>query len=268
MSQGSIVSARRLLLPLTLSAMAAFCVQAAAQGAFPAPLPNQSQSSGGGSQFPPVNQSASTAVAPAASSQFPSPTGGPAQRVAPVSQFPSPASAPAPQGVFSPQAAPAMGGGFGGGMGGPPPGGGGGGTAEQQECMEKFVPLRQDAEKRAQAIKAASERKADAKEACGLIRTYVAAEARLVNYVTTKQTACGIPAEIPKQLKANQANSQKMMKAVCQAAAGGGPGGGGGPPPAPSLSEALGSSSAGPDIRSVRGGGSTFDTINGNVLTR
>ncbi len=80
----------------------------------------------------------------------------------------------------------------------------------------------------------------------------------------TKQTACGIPAEIPKQLKANQSRSQQMMKVVCQAAA---QPQGGGPAAAPSLSEALGSTGA-PEIRTVRGGGSTFDTINGNVLSR
>jgi len=133
--------------------------------------------------------------------------------------------------------------------------------------MEKFAPLRADAEKRAQIVKAASERKASAQEACGLIKGYVAAEAKLVNYVTTKQTACGIPAEVPKQLKANHARSQQMMKGVCQAAAN--PGGGAGPAAAPSLSEAIGGSGAAPEIRSARSGrGSTFDTINGNVLAR
>jgi len=130
--------------------------------------------------------------------------------------------------------------------------------------MEKFAPLRQEAEKRAALIKAASERKAPPQEACGLIKAYVAAESKVVNYVTTKQTACQIPAEIPKQLKASQANSQKMMKVVCQAAA---QPQGGGQAAAPSLSEALGSSAA-PEVRSVRSGGSTFDTLNGNVLAR
>jgi hypothetical protein len=250
-------------MPLTLSAMAALCVEAAAQGAFPAPLPNQSGSAA--SPFPPVNQSGSSNAAPAAASPFPPVNNSaPQQRPASASPFPSPSAtnAAASQGVFSQGAAP-LGGGLAGGAprGGPP---GGGGSAEQQECMEKFVPLRQDAEKKAQAIKAASDRKAPPQEACTLIKGYVAAEAKLVNYVTTKQTACGIPAEIPKQLKANQARSQQMMKAVCQAAA---QPQGGGPAAAPSLSEVLGSSSA-PEIRSVRSGGSTFDTINGNVLAR
>jgi hypothetical protein len=253
------VSVRRLLMPLTLTAMAALCVEAAAQGAFPAPLPNQSSSSS--SPFPPVNQSGSAAPAASSSSPFPPVNSGAAQqqRPASASPFPSTGSAAASQGVFSQGAAPLGGGLAGGGS----PGGGGGSAAEQQDCMEKFTPLRQDAEKRAQAIKAASERKAAPQEACGLIKSYVAAEAKLVNYVTTKQTACGIPAEIPKQLKANQARSQQMMKAVCEAAARPQ----GGPAAAPSLSEALGSSS-GPEIRSVRRGGSAFDTLNGNVLSR
>ena len=172
------------------------------------------------SPFPPVNNSAASQQRPASGSAFPSP---------------SSSNAAASQGVFSQGSAP-LGGGLAGA--GPQGGGGGGGTAEQQDCMEKFAPLRQDAEKRAQAIKTASERKAPPQEACGLIKNYVQAEAKLVNYVTTKQTACGIPAEIPKQLKANQARSQQMMKAVCEAAA---RPQGGGPAAAPSLSEALGS---------------------------
>jgi hypothetical protein len=239
-------------MPLTLTAMAAFCAEAAAQGAFP-PLPQQQQqsSNAAASPFPPQPG----AAAPAASSPFPPVNGAaaaPVQRSAGPSPFTQGGAAPLGGGLAA--------GSFGGG------GPGGGDAAGQQDCMEKFAPLRADAEKRAQAVKAASARKASAQEACGLIKNYVSAEAKLVNYVTTKQTACGIPAEVPKQLKANHARSQQMMKGVCQAAAGGG---GGGPAPAPSLSEALGASSAAPEIRSARSGrGSTFDTINGNVLER
>ena len=39
-------------------------------------------------------------------------------------------------------------------------------------------------------------------------------------------------------------------------------------PAGPSLSEVLGSSAAAPEATAVRKGGSTFDTLNGNVLTR
>lgn len=260
---------RRFLTPLTLAtmtftAMAACCVQAAAQGAFPAPLP--SQSSGAASPFPPVNASGGAAAnSPPAASPFPpvNAAGAPAPK---PSVFPSAGSAAASQGSFPAQGATPLGGGLAAGsFGGAPPQGGGGGGAEQQACMEKFVPLREEAEKRAGLIKAASERKAAPPEACGLIKAYVAAEMKVVNYVTTKQTACQIPAEIPKQLKAAQVKSHQMMKVVCEAA---NRPQGGGAQQAPSLSEALGASSA-PEVRSVRsGGGSTFDTLNGNVLAR
>ena len=250
------MSVCRILMPLTLTAMAAFCAEAAAQGAFP-PLPQQQQqqsSNAAASPFP----AQPGAAAPAASPPFPPVNGAaaaPVQRSAGPSPFTQGGAAPLGGGLAA--------GGFGGGGGGGP---GGGDAAEQQACMEKFAPLRADAEKRAQAVKAASERKASPQEACGLIKSYVVAEAKLVSYVTTKQTACGIPAEVPKQLKASHARSQQMQKAVCQAAAGGG---GGGPAAAPSLSEALGATSVAPEVRSARSGrGSTFDTINGNVLAR
>jgi hypothetical protein len=268
--QGETVIVRRLLMPLSLFAMAAFAGQALAQGAFPAPLP--SQSGGAASPFPPVNQSSGTAVsAPAAASPFP-----PVNNAAPsaprpaaaASPFPSPSStnAAASQGVFSQGARP-LGGGLAAGGYAPQPQGPAG-SAEQDECMAKFGPLRQDAERRAKLISAASERKASAQEACNLIKGYVAAEAKVVNYVTSKQTACNIPPEIPKQLKANQSRSQQMMKQVCQAATAQA-GGGGGPAAPPSLSEVLGTSNVPSEVRSVRSsGGSTFDTINGNVLSR
>jgi hypothetical protein len=123
----------------------------------------------------------------------------------------------------------------------------GGGSAEQQECMAKFAPLRQDAEKRAQAIKAASERKASPQESCGLIKSYVEAEATLVSFVTARQTACGIPANIPKQLEANQARTQQLMKAVCAAANDRSPGDRFRPPPG-QLPDAAPSRNLGDDI--------------------
>ena len=176
---------RRFLMALALSAMTT--LEVAAQAAFPAPLPSE----WGGAPsvtYPPATQQSSP--------------------------FPSAGSAAASQGSFPAQGAAPLGGGLAaGGFGG-----GGGGAAEQQACMAKFAPLRRDAEERAALIKAASERKAPPQEACKLLKDYVQAEAGVVNYVKTRQTACGIPAEIAKQLKANQARSQEMMRMVCKAA--------------------------------------------------
>jgi len=269
------VIVRRLLMPLSLFALTALAGQAVAQGAFPAPLPNQSgaaNQSSGASPFPPVNQSsgaAQKAAAPApVASPFPSVNGGgapAAPRPAAASPFPSAGTAAASQGVFQQGAAP-LGGGLGAGAYRPQQGPGG--AAEQEECMAKFAPIRADAERRAKLISSASSKKATAQEACGLIKSYAAAEAKVVSYVTTKQTACNIPPEVPNQLKANQARTQEMMKQVCGAAAAQAQGGGGGPAAAPSLSEVLGSSNVPTASRSARTGGSTFDTINGNVLSR
>src|SRR3982075_3105189 len=69
---------------------------------------------------------------------------------------PPPASSPANDSAFTRGAAPVSGPGFGGAGPAPPSGGPPGGDA----CMKAFVPLREDAEKRGQLIKAASERRA------------------------------------------------------------------------------------------------------------
>ena len=70
--------------------------------------------------------------------------------------------------------------------------------------------------------------------------------------------------QIADQLRTGHKNTEKMRKQVCEVAAqvqARGPAG-------PSLSEVLGSSAALPEAQTVKKGGSTFDTLNGNVLTR
>lgn len=254
---------RRLLMPLAVTTATLFCANAYAQGAFPAPLPGQSQPAA--SPFPPVGGAPSSN---ASASPFP-PVGNSAApaRSAAASPFPSPGGASAPAAAAAPSAfdrgAAPMGGGFGGGMGGPP-GGGGGPSAEQQDCMKQFGPLREDAEKRANLVRAASQKKASPQEACKLIGNFHAAEGKLLKFVTSKQKACGIPAEIPSQMKAGHARTSQMLKQVCNVA--NAPQSG--PAAAPSLADVLGTSNS-TEVRSVRrGGGSTFDTLNGNVLAR
>jgi hypothetical protein len=225
---------RRLIIPLTVAAVAIHAGQAFAQGTFPAPLPNQSAAPANASPFPPVNGAA------------PRP-----------SAFPSQGAAPASGGsVFDRGAAPA------GGMpqaGGPPQAGG-----SQDACMKGFMPLREEAEKRGKLIKAAGERKAPPDEACKLIGNFGQAEIKMIKYVEANATKCGIPPQIGEQLKTGHQNTEKMQKQVCavaQQAQSRGPVG-------PSLSEVLGSSAALPEAQPVKKGGSTFDTLNGNVLSR
>jgi hypothetical protein len=219
---------RRLLVPLTLALVAIHAGPAGAQGAFPAPLPNQAPSA---SPFPPVNGAAPQASVSAPSSAFPS--GG----VAPVTG----AGFERPTG---------------------PPQGGGGAAADQ--CMKQFMPLREEAEKRGKLIKAASERHAPPDEACKLISNFGQAETNMIKYVEKHSSDCGIPAQIGDQLKTGHKNTEALRAKVCavaQQVQQRGPAG-------PSLSEVLGSSASVPEATASRKGGSTFDTLNGNVLAR
>ena len=129
--------------------------------------------------------------------------------------------------------------------------------------MKKFVPLREEAEKRGKMIKAAGERRAPPDEACKLIKNYSQAESNMIKYVETNSTKCGIPPQVAEQLKVGHKNTEKMQKTVCTVAEQRPTG-----PTGPSLSEVLGSSAALPEAQTVKKGGSTFDTLNGNVLQR
>ncbi len=223
---------RRLIGPLSAALLVGTLAAAHAQGAFPAPLPGQSAAApASSSPFPPVNGSA-----PAASVGGPSP-------------FPSAGAPPV--------------GGFGGGPGvgapGPqagPPGG--------DACMKNFMPLREDAEKRGNAIKAASARKAPPDEACKLIGNFSQAELKMIKYIEANSAKCGIPASVADQLKTGHKNTAKMQAQVCNVAQQQQQRG----PAGPSLSEVLGSSAALPEATPTKKGGSTFDTLNGNVLAR
>ena len=126
------------------------------------------------------------------------------------------------------------------------------------------MPLREEAEKRGKLIKAASDRHAAPQEACKLIGNFGQSELKMIKYVETNSGKCGIPAQVADQLKAGHKNTEKMQKQVCdvaQQAQTRGPSG-------PSLSEVLGSSASLPEATPSKKGGSTFDTLNGNVLTR
>jgi hypothetical protein len=230
---------RRLIVPLTVAAAFTVCaVQASAQGGFPAPLPGQAAS-----PFPPVN-----GATPANGSPFP-----PVNAAAPATSFGQPSAFP------SNGAAPIAGGAPTQPMGAPPPGAAG----PSEACMKGFVPLREDAEKRGKLIKAASERHAQPDEACKLLENYSKAELKMIEYVKVNSTKCQIPPQIGEQMKKGHAGTEEMMKKVCGMAQAQKAG-----PAGPSLSEVLGSSASLPEVTPTKKGGSTFDTLNGNVLAR
>jgi hypothetical protein len=225
----------RLIVPMTLAILSVQAHSALSQGAFPAPLPGQQAGPAANDPaFPPVN-----GASPRASVGAP------------------PAASP-----FSGGAAPIAGGP--GSLSAAPPSQQGGSPAQAQACQNGFIPLREDAEKKGKMIKAASDRHAPPDEACKIIGNYSAAEVKMIKYVETNSAKCGIPSSVADQLKAGHKSTEALVKKVCTVAEQiktRGPAG-------PSLSEVLGSANSAPEATAARKGGSTFDTLNGNVLQR
>jgi hypothetical protein len=217
---------RQLIVPLTVAVVTFHAAQAWAQGAFPAPLPGKAGSASD-SAFPPVNGAA------------PTPSFGNAPAAA---SFPG--SAPM---ANSPFAAPPT----------------QGGAVDQ--CMKEFLPLRQEAEKRGQLLKAASDKHSGADVACKLIGNFIQAEIKMMKYVETNGARCQIPPQIYDQLKNGHKNTEGMKSRICAAAEQAQKQG----PAGPSLSDVLGSAATLPEATvAKKSGGGTFDTLSGNALTR
>jgi hypothetical protein len=129
----------------------------------------------------------------------------------------------------------------------------------QQEppCVKEFFKMRDDAEKKGLAIKAANERKAPPKEACQLFGALLAAQSKMLKYASENSVWCGIPPQVSENLKQAVAQISTIRTKVCQAAAA----------PAqqpPSLSDALANPI--PDSNNIKTGRGTFDTLTGSPL--
>jgi hypothetical protein len=229
---GIVLAVRRSIAPLVVAVVAFHAVQGFAQGAFPAPLPGQAAPSGA-SPFPPVN----------GASPFPPVNGASPVAGAPRSSFPVTGAAPIGGGGFAPPT-----------QQGESP----------EQCMKAFFPLRAEAEKRGKMIKAASDHHSGPDVACKLIGNFSEVEIKMVKFVEANSARCGIPPQVADQLRNGHKNTEAMQQKVCavaqqqqQAPAG------------PSLSEVLGSAASLPEAATAKkSGGSTFDTLSGNVLAR
>ena len=132
-------------------------------------------------------------------------------------------------------------------------------------ACQRLVAMRGEVQKHGQAIQKAHERKAPVQEACRLFKSYLSAEQKFLQGIEENARTCGVPPEVLKQVKESHAKASQIGKEVCEAAAQG-------PRPAgPSLSDALGTNPTLPSMTdggSSKRGGTTFDTLNGNVLSR
>jgi len=211
---------------LAVAVVAFHAGQAFAQGAFPAPLPGKAGVAND-SAFPPVNGAA-----------------------------PAPAFGNAPAGASFPGSAPMASSPF----AAPPTQGG-----AIDQCMKDFLPLRQEAEKRGQLLKAAGDKHSGPDVACKLINNFIQAEIKMMKYVETNGARCQIPPQVFETLKKGHASTEAMKGRICTAAEQAQKQA----PAGPSLSDVLGSAATLPEATvAKKSGGGTFDTLSGNALTR
>jgi hypothetical protein len=85
-------------------------------------------------------------------------------------------------------------------------------------CNAGFFPLREDAERRAQRIRAAGEHHASSAAACILMRDYSQSEIRLIQYVQANAVICRIPPHVAEQLGAGHKTTESLLARVCSAA--------------------------------------------------
>jgi hypothetical protein len=172
------------------------------------------------------------------------PAAGPGQGPPPGSSgmIVGPATGPSPGPMVAPGAPP-------GGPGGMPP------------CIQQFLPMRAEAEKRADVLQAGINKKKPPNELCQLFRSFSDAEVKVVNYAVANQAACGIPPDAVAMMKKNHAKTSEVRDRVCAVAQQPAK------PAGPNLGEALGFGSL-PNAESTRSGTGTLDSLSGNPLTR
>jgi len=123
-----------------------------------------------------------------------------------------------------------------------------------------FTRLSGEAKKKADAVQAAINAKADRKEICTLMTNFVASEGTVVKFLEDNKVWCGVPDDAIKMSKANHEKSLKFRTAACSADAAPAQ-------KAPTLSDAIKMPSVDSATNTKTGRG-TFDTLTGNPLAR
>jgi hypothetical protein len=126
------------------------------------------------------------------------------------------------------------------------------------QCND-FSNLTAEAQKRSALVGAAMKAKADRKELCTLMTSFVAAETSAVKFLQDNKVWCGIPDQV---IALSKANHEKAMKFRTMACSEEGP-----RPKAPSLSDAI-KAPATDTAKNTKTGRGTFDTLTGNPLAR
>lgn len=125
------------------------------------------------------------------------------------------------------------------------------------QCND-FTKFSDEAQKRGSAVSAALKAKAEHKQICALMNSFVTAETAVIKFLEDNKTWCGIPDQIIAGAKANHEKSMKFRTVACTEEP---------KPKAPTLSDAIRAPSVDTEKNTKTGRG-TFDTLTGNPLAR
>ena len=88
-------------------------------------------------------------------------------------------------------------------------------SAQALAQCNAFIPLRDDAQQKAAAVRTATEQKAERKEVCVLVTRFATAEAAVVKFLEANKTWCGIPDEAVKAAKTGHERTLKFRTVAC-----------------------------------------------------
>jgi hypothetical protein len=96
---------------------------------------------------------------------------------------------------------------FGAAPAGPPP------------ACQQLLTLRDEMQRHGQALQAAGQKRAAPDELCRLFKVYLAAGSKMAKGLEEGSTTCGVPADVPQQVRAQQAKESQMATQICEVAA-------------------------------------------------
>ena len=121
-----------------------------------------------------------------------------------------------------------------------------------------FLPLRNEAQKRALEIGAAEKKHADRKMMCKLVTSFSSAEEKALKFLQTNMVWCGVPQQAVASARDAHAKTVKFREVVCAPAP---------EPHLPGLSDAIGTPSL-DTAKNTKANTGTFNTLTGNPLAR
>lgn len=120
--------------------------------------------------------------------------------------------------------------------------------------------MREQVEKRFQAVQAGIAKRGSAAELCTLLTKFTQSEATLIKFVQQNAAKCQFPPAMLENVKANSSRSEEYRKQACTAATRPAR------PAEPTLSDALSPPTVGKD--NTKTGRGTLDSLFGNPLAR